>query len=157
MSILCGIDPGRNGAIAIFDTETMRVTCHDMPDTTAGLHDLIAGLPIVKVCALEKPFYPQMIGITNATKIAEAYGILRGALQWRDIPVREVRPSEWKRALNLGTSKAASREKAGQFFPDDAEQFKRVRDDGRAEAALLAWYGLRWTQKNLKEQVPGSE
>lgn len=146
MSILLGIDPGRNGALAVFDTETMRVDCHDMPDTTAGVHDLIAGLPLIKVCTLEKPFYPQMIGITNAVKIAEAFGILRGALQWRDIPVREVRPSEWKRALNLSSHKAASREKAGQFFPDDAHLFARVKDDGRAEAALLAWYGLRWAK-----------
>ena len=146
MSILLGIDPGRKGALATLDTETLRVTCHDMPDTTNELHDLIAGLPLIKLCALEKPFYPAAIGVTNAAKIAEAYGTLRGALQWRDIPFREVRPAEWKKALNLSSHKAASREKAGQFFPDDAAQFARVKDDGRAEAALLAWYCLRWAK-----------
>lgn len=141
MSYILGVDPGRQGAIAILDTEARSVTCHDMPDTTAALHDLIAGLPIIKKCFVEKPFFPQMIGITNATKIAMAYGTLTGALQWRDIPFVEVRPSKWKAAMDLSSSKSASREKASQMFPDQADLFRRVRDDGRAESVLIACYG----------------
>lgn len=142
MSILMGIDPGKKGAIAILDTETMQVATTDMPDTTAALHDFIAGLPIIKKCVIEKPFYPAMIGITNATKIAQAYGTLMGALAWRDIPTAEVRPAKWKAAMDLSSSKAASREKANQLFPDNADQWTRVKDDGRAESALIAWWGM---------------
>lgn len=145
MKIL-GIDPGRNGAIALFDKLERRVQTFDMPDTTLGLHELLSSMPVVRVCVLEKPFYPQMIGITNAVKIAEAFGILKGALAWLSIPTQEARPAEWKAALNLNSSKAASREKASQMFPDDAAQWARVKDDGRAEAALLAWYGLKWAK-----------
>jgi len=144
MSIYVGIDPGKQGAIAVLDSETRQVQCHDMPDTTSALHDLVAGLPIVKSCAVEKPFFPAMIGISNAVKIALAYGTLTGALQWRDIPFAEVRPSKWKKAMDLSSSKSASREKAAQMFPDQADLFKRVKDDGRAEAALIAWY---WMEK----------
>lgn len=141
MNIL-GIDPGKQGAIAVLDKAAHRVTCYDMPGTTAELHDLIAGLPEIRICVLEKPFYPQGIGTSNAARIAEAYGVLKGALAWRSIPTEMTTPAKWKAALNLSSSKAASREKAAQLFPDDAGQFKRVKDDGRAEAALLAWFGL---------------
>lgn len=136
--IYLGIDPGRHGAIAILNAAANELTVHDMPDTTAALHDLIAGLPIVKIALLEKPFFPRMIGINNAVKIAEAYGILKGALAWRSIPAREIAPADWKKRLALSSNKSASREKAAMAFPDAADLFRRVKDDGRAEAALLS-------------------
>jgi crossover junction endodeoxyribonuclease RuvC len=139
MAMFLGIDPGRQGAIAVLDGETMEITCHDMPDTTANLHNLIAGLPLIKLAILEKPFFPSMIGITNAVRIAEAYGTLKGALAWRDIPAREVTPANWKKRLGLSSNKAASRDKASMLCPDSAGVWARVKDDGRAEAALLAW------------------
>lgn len=144
--IILGIDPGVSGAFAIYDKSEARVACHDMPDTTAGLHTLVMSLPPIHVCVLEKPFYPKMIGVKNVARIAEAYGKIVSALTWRDIPVREVRPAEWKAALNLSSHKAASRELAGLCFPADADQWTLVKHDGRAESALLAWYGIRWTK-----------
>ncbi|MGL4811868.1 MAG: hypothetical protein ACRCXM_08830 [Beijerinckiaceae bacterium] len=144
--ILLGCDPGVNGALALFDTSEKRVITHDMPDTTATLFDLIGTFPKVAVCMIEKPFYPKVIGVKNVAKIAEAYGRIKAVLFSHGIPLREVTPRDWKAALNLSDSKAASRELAGALFPDDADQWKRVRDDGRAEAALLAWYGLRFAK-----------
>jgi hypothetical protein len=148
MTYYLGIDPGRQGALALLSTETNTVNCIDMPDTTAALHDTIAAFPIISGAMVEKPFYPQMIGVTNAAKIAMAYGTLIGALQWRDIPFREVPPKKWKAAMDLSSSKSASREKAAQTFPAQSDLFKRVKDDGRAEAALLAIYAAdnrrRW-------------
>jgi hypothetical protein len=32
---------------------------------------------------------------------------------------------------------------AMRLFPGDAHLFQRVKDDGRADAALLAWWGLK--------------
>ena len=148
VTYLLGIDPGRTGGIALLEADkpaaVYQVQTWAMPDTTRALHDLIAGMPIIKVCGLEKPFYPQMIGISNAARIAEAYGIVKGALAWRDIPFREVRPADWKRSLNIPTDKTAARQRASEFFPDNADQWKLAREDGRAEAALIAWYCMRW-------------
>ena len=148
MTYYLGIDPGRQGALALLSVDTGAVNCIDMPDTTASLHDTVAAFPIIKGCMIEKPFYPQMIGVTNATKIAMAYGVLIGALQWRDIPFQEVPPKKWKAAMDISSSKSASREKAAQTFPAQSDLFKRVKDDGRAEAALLAIYAAdsrkRW-------------
>ena len=144
--IILGIDPGVSGSLALFDKAEGRVTCHDMPDTTAGLQELVSGLPVVSFAVLEKPFYPKVIGVKNVARIAEAYGAIKTCLVWRGIPIREVRPAEWKAALNLSSNKAASREMAGLIFPDDADQWSRAKDDGRAEAALIAWYGMRWAK-----------
>jgi hypothetical protein len=145
MSVLIlGVDPGKSGALAVLDTETHRVTTYDMPATTRELHNLIAGLPIIKIAVVEKPFYPPQNGPANAGKKGEAYGTLLGALEWRDIPFRQVPPAEWKRSLNVPTDKNAARQRANEFFPDDADQWPLVKHDGRAEAALIAWYGLKW-------------
>jgi len=143
MSLYLGIDPGKKGAIALYDSEEMTVECTDMPETTAQLHDFIAALPKVKGCTLEKLHAGPVMGRTTIATMFMKYGILKGALMWRDIPFTEVRPNKWKPALNLSKDKNASREMAMQMWPDHADQFKRVKDDGRAEAALLAHYGAK--------------
>ncbi|MGN7867761.1 hypothetical protein [Paracoccus sp. 22332] len=143
MNIL-GIDPGRNGALAILDTDSLQVVTHDMPVDIPGLHDLIAGLPEIRVCCLEQIHAgPQMARRTIGVMF-EGFGVLKGALSWRSIPVQTVRPSVWKAALNIPADKTASRRRASEFFPDCADQWVRARDDGRAEAAMLAWYGLQF-------------
>ncbi len=139
---LLGIDPGVHGAIAVFSTGDRRVSVIDIPDTTAGLHDAIMALPPIALCMIEKPYYPKIIGTANVAKIAMAYGKVISALHFKGIPVTEVRPADWKAALNLSSAKSASREQASLTFPDDAAQWARVKDDGRAEAALLAWYAM---------------
>lgn len=144
MTFVLGIDPGKKGAIALLDRETNTVQTWAMPATTRELHDLLADIPILKICVLEKPFYPRMIGTANAGRIGEAYGILKGALAWLDIPFREVRPAEWKKSLNIPADKNAARQRASEFFPLNSDQWPLVKDDGKAEAALIAWYGVKW-------------
>jgi crossover junction endodeoxyribonuclease RuvC len=50
----------------------------------------------------------------------------------------------WRRAVGLpvGATKEMSRGKAIRRFPGHADMFARVRDDGRAEACLIAIAGL---------------
>lgn len=74
---LLGIDPGRQGALAVLENETrdgaFHVTTYDLPDTTSGLLDLILSLPPVAFATVEKPFYPQGIGKRNVAAIVQAY------------------------------------------------------------------------------------
>lgn len=140
--IILGIDPGKNGALALLDTDARRVTVHDMPGTTAELHELVAGLPPIRVCVLEKLHAGPSMGRTTVATMFEGYGVLKGALAWRSIPVRDVRPGKWKPSIGVSADKNSSRQKASEVFPDDAPLFARVKDDGRAEASLLALYGL---------------
>ena len=63
--------------------------------------------------------------------------ILPGQVLW-------VWPATWKRSFGLiGQDKGASRAAAARMFPALAKAFSRVKDDGPAEAMLLAYYGMR--------------
>jgi crossover junction endodeoxyribonuclease RuvC len=57
------------------------------------------------------------------------------------VPTSLVTPQEWKRYFRLGPDKAEARLIAARLIPASAGSFARVRDDGRAEAALLALFG----------------
>jgi hypothetical protein len=45
--------------------------------------------------------------------------------------------------MKINASKDGAREMAMRLWPSKSELFKRKKDDGRAEAALLALYLLR--------------
>ena len=138
---LLGIDPGKQGALAVLDAAEWHITAHDMPDTIGGRRDLLSEIGRVDVAWVERPFYPRMIGVTNAAKIAEGFGILLACLDFAGIPTRLVDPSAWKKNMRLGSDKAASRQLASMTWPDCADQWKLAKHDGRAEAALIALYG----------------
>jgi hypothetical protein len=141
MSYILGIDPGKSGAFALLDCDEMGVATYDMPGTLDEKLALIADIGKVKCAWLERPFFPRMIGIKNAVTIAVAYGELKACLFFAGVPTFEVDPSAWKKTMRLSTDKNASRALASQYFPDSADQWARVKDDGRAEAALIALYG----------------
>lgn len=141
--IVLGIDPGKTGALAVYDAQECTLEIHDMPDTSEGVCGLIMGLANVRRAVIERPFTPGTIGTTNAFQIGRRYGVLMAALLMRGIPVEDVPPGKWKARFGLSSDKTASREKAGQLFPDHAHLFKRVKDHDRAEAALIAFWGSR--------------
>ena len=141
--MLIGIDPGKKGAIALLDPAEHLVTTFDMPDTIEGKRKLLSDLGKVKAAWIERPFYPRMIGIKNAVTIALHFAEMRTCLYYAGIPAVEVDPSTWKRSLRLSSDKSASRALASQLFPDCADQWALIKHDGRAEAALIAYYGWR--------------
>jgi hypothetical protein len=61
--------------------------------------------------------------------------------------VEFVTPGVWKAKLGLlNSSKGASREKCRSIYPSTTHDLQRVKDDGRAEAALIAHYGRTFLQ-----------
>ena len=136
-----GIDPGKTGALAwVRDGQLYHV--EDMPDLTgaalgARLADLLAGhRPNVAVVESQvgRPSQSSSASFT----FARDYGVILGALGALDVPTVHVTPAAWKRTLRLSKDKNASRQRASELWPDKSELFARVRDDGRAEAALIA-------------------
>jgi len=74
-------------------------------------------------------------------------GIVEGVALGAGIPVRWVSPAKWKRALGLSADKGASRRRAIELWPAQSAMFARVKDDGRAEAALIAYWWLHFGER----------
>ena len=138
---IIGIDPGKQGAIAVLDTAEWRVDTFDMPDTIDGRREILSEIGKVNVAWVERPFYPPKIGIRHVATIAEGFGILQACLTFAGVPTRFAEASAWKKTLRLSADKAASRQLASLTWPDDADQWRLAKHDGRAEAALIALYG----------------
>ena len=81
----------------------------------------------------------------GAFTFGRGYGLLRGILRAAFVPITDVTPAKWQRDLGIksGAGKDASRALAKEHFQRDAGLFARVKDDGRADAALIALWGWR--------------
>ena len=150
--LLVGIDPGYKGAIALLDPRVMSLTVYDMPvgktptgkeelDLRAMGHILNPGAYERYVAVLEKVHAMPKQGISSAFRFGEGYGAVRMAIIGHGYEDRYVTPQAWKKHFRLCADKGVSRSYAATRFPDYADLFKRVKDDGRAEAALIALYG----------------
>jgi crossover junction endodeoxyribonuclease RuvC len=145
---ICGIDPGLSGALAfIFQNDPNRVAIEDMP-TADG--DICAPL----LSAIIKKYAPSYAviefvasmpgqGVASTFKFGKSYGQALGVLGANAVPLHYVTPKKWKSRFNLlKTDKEAARNKALQLFPACAENFRLIKHHNRADAALIAKYGL---------------
>lgn len=156
--IYLGIDPGLSGAVMRFDSDT-------------GLPSYVCDMPVFEIngkrrldlqtlaCALdtanalfryrglkaviEEPNAMPGQGVSSMFKFGFCCGATQGIVAAFEIPVTLVRPNIWKRALGLTADKDSARMMASRLWPQCAGLWARKKDDGRAEAALLAWYGFK--------------
>lgn len=146
------MDPGYSGSIALLTT-TGELTVHDMPvvpgskgKNELNLHQLATLLaprdtdPVVAI--IEKVSAMPNQGVSSTFRFGEGYGALQAMLVGHGYPLHYVTPSNWKKHFGLTSDKGTSRGLASKRFPQSAHLFARVKDDGRAEAALIALYGM---------------
>jgi crossover junction endodeoxyribonuclease RuvC len=148
-----GIDPGLSGAIAVIDSTSRETTVIDMPVISVGkkntlnLQALCQFLEPYKdkdaICLIEKVGARPGQGVTSMFNFGKSYGALMGILSALRIPYTEITPQSWKKVMMAGQPKEkdASRYVAQQLFPD--QDLSRKKDHGRADALLLAEYGIR--------------
>jgi len=152
---LAGIDPGYSGAIALLDPNNLTdLILIDMPlhrlkvngRNTARLDLYQLGnffdlhrLDIRAAC-IEEPSAMPSQGVASSFNFGFSCGATQAAVAANAIPMRLVRPATWKRAMGLSADKDASRRLASQRLPMHAAKWARAKDDGRAEAVLLAIY-----------------
>ena len=156
MSFIIGVDPGASGAVAILERDGQLVHVFEMPSVELIVNNkakrrispemLAADLRLYAVKAtiayVEQVNAMPGQGVTSMFAFGQAFGIVQGVLAGLAIPAQLVPPSKWKKWQNLSPSKDASRAKAAAIWPDMAGEFRRVKDDGKAEAALIAHWGL---------------
>lgn len=150
--LVLGIDPGFTGAIALLDSATGRLlSVADMPtyknkkgkveiDHTT-LFDLLNPGSETVTAVLEYVASRPNQSAQGTFRFGQGYGAIEMALAAHKIPVQYVTPAKWKSHFGLSKEKGVSRGFATQRFPSHAASFSRVKDDGRAEASLIALYG----------------
>lgn len=159
--IILGIDPGLSGALSFINTETCVVDIHDMPvvEVTRNgktkrevsahlLADIVSGQPSqIAAAYVERVGAMTGQGVTSVFSFGRSAGILEGVLAACGVPYTLVTPQAWQKAVGLRGGKDGSRERAMQQFPDQSALFARKKDDGRADATMLALYGAKALQK----------
>ena len=151
--IYIGIDPGLNGAIAYFDVEKGILSISDMPTlevkrnskvkkevSPIGVAIFLGKTPRQSRAVLERVGAMPGQGVTSVFSFGRSVGIIEGVLATMLIPVDIVTPQAWQKAAGVRGGKDGSRLRACELFPNYAELFARKKDDGRADAALMAWY-----------------
>lgn len=149
-AIIIGIDPGQTGAIAALDRDGNLHDVWDMPVVAKRvsaplLADMLRPLRMVAdVAVIEDVHSSPQMGVTSSFTFGRGLGVVEGVTLGADIPVAWVSPAKWKRALGLTSDKGISRRRAGELWPAQSTLFAQVKDDGRAEAALIAYWFLHF-------------
>lgn len=159
MMKVLGIDPGLSGALAIIDTTLDELTIFDMPivEVEKGgkaaryvspqlLGELVAGRGITHAVVEKVSAMPGQ-GVTGMFSLGRSLGVVEGVLAAYEIPTTLVHPKTWQAPYGLKGKKIdadGSRQIALQLFPREAALFARKKDNGRADAALIArWYVMQ--------------
>ena len=153
MKKFLGIDIGAAGAIALLNADGTLVTVDDMPTLTDGPKGRRSvNAPLLASIIFESHADQAFVefvgarpgeGAVGAFAFGRSRGVVEGVLGAAGIPCTFIAPASWKRAVGLSlASKDAARAEAIRRWPAHAGLFARVKDDGRAEACLIAAAGM---------------
>jgi crossover junction endodeoxyribonuclease RuvC len=153
MSIIVGVDPGMSGAIALIDSYGALIDAYDMP-VVGGL---VSAHGIVELEGWDENSFGMVViedvhsmpkqGVASSFGFGRSKGVVEGVFAALGMPIAYVSPQKWKKALGLSSDKGVCRRRAIELWPaKGAKLFARVKDDGRAEAALIAYWWLRHGQ-----------
>jgi crossover junction endodeoxyribonuclease RuvC len=161
--IILGIDPGLSGALAFFHVEKGHLSIVDMPTVEVirnnkKKNEINAGAlaHIIKVAQAEDTIHATLErvgampgqGVTSMFSMGRSVGIIEGVLATLEIPVTITAPKSWQKMANVRDGKDGSRLRATELFPAYAGLFARKKDNGRSDAALIAWAGLQMAKSN---------
>jgi crossover junction endodeoxyribonuclease RuvC len=157
-AIICGIDPGVTGGIAFL--EDGRVRTGDLPVADGALDAKAVAALIYShrpdhIYIERAQSYPGQ-GVASTFKFGQAYGTLLGVIGSLSINTSIIEAATWKRAVGLRSApkdltnakktvwrKHEALGMATRLFMDDAGQWPLQKNNHRAEAALIAWWGSK--------------
>lgn len=158
--IVAGVDPGATGAIFVLDTTNRQMHVYDMPtieyidskrrklqrvdpmaaERVMAQHELVHGR--IDIACVEKVGAMPNQGLSSTFAFGRAAGVIEGVMAAHAVQLITLRPQEWQQLARVKGGeqvKDNAREKAMLLFPERAEWFKRKKDSGRADAALIAY------------------
>lgn len=163
--LVIGVDPGKDGGVAVVDTRTRNYVVHDMPMLGTRIKGKgakvrnkrvydIAGLvaifqPImhqVRAAAVEEVHAMPKQGVTSMFSMGAGWGLVYGMLAMAGLPILRPTPQAWKGLIlaGRGRDKAASCLVAQELFPGAPVKGPQGGLlDGRAEALLIAEWAAR--------------
>lgn len=157
-----GIDPGLHGAVALFNLEAssgrtnfiLLESIFDMPIMQHGkkkaldveeLYSLFMKWKFfsIRTAFIENVFARPGQGVSSMFSFGYQKGVLIGMARAFGWKIELLTPLKWKKSMGLlKQDKSASLKTAIKLFPEEKEYFKRVKDNGRADAALICYSGL---------------
>ena len=149
--IYIGIDPGKNGGIAIIDSDGVIA----FPFSEERLLIELDGIAqeYECICYLEHVHAMPNQGVSSTFNFGMNFGFIQGVLKAYEIPYELVTPQKWKKEFSCTSDKNTSIEVCKRLFPGvnlKATERCKKDHDGIAEALLIAEYGRRhYHGKNL--------
>jgi crossover junction endodeoxyribonuclease RuvC len=146
--MILGCNPGASGAIALINAAGDLLKVADMPIVEIAGKKRISAPELSRIVREWQPQYalvervgamPKQ-GVSSTFNFGYSAGMLEGVLAACGVSVDFVAPQTWKKAVHVTADKGSSRLMAQRLWPAMSSFFSRVKDDGRAEAALIARY-----------------
>lgn len=153
--IICGIDPGVTGGITFMSER--HLICKPVPIETYR----VAGktkkfLAVASIVELLDDHSPSMIfiekqqampsqGVVSTFRTGFGYGIYLGLIVGCGYKYQEVRPQVWKKDLGVTSDKDQARQRATELMPDASVCWEKRSQDGIAESALIAYWGMNYS------------
>lgn len=157
--IVGGIDPGKTGALCILFPDdaglVFRVPLVKLPKETPAWAEWAStwGNALCftppDLIVIEQVGARPGQGVTSMFTFGKSYGFAHALAAAVGCRIAFVTPAAWKPKMGIakGADKNASREKVRNTLPRLAAAVTRVKDDGVAEAALLALYGREYLSR----------
>lgn len=152
--MILAIDPGLKGALVwmaeddnlghpivdILDMPTIKIRDRD----TVDAHTVLAAVQArtARLVVIERVETRPGNGAVAALKTGYGGGLLQGIMIGAGVPHIMVLAKTWKNKAGVPADKGECRAMAQRLWPNSAHLFKRIKDDGRADAALLARWAI---------------
>lgn len=151
--MIIGIDPGATGAFALLSDDGELQFVRDMPVVDINGRKRVSAAAVAelirewnpRLAIIEKVGAMPKQGVSGMFAFGYSAGVLEGVCAAAAVSVVFAHPATWKRAMGVTADKGTSRLAACRMWPTKHQLFARVKDDGRAEAALLgAYHVMQW-------------
>jgi hypothetical protein len=165
--IIAGVDPGTSPTLGIIDSESGRISIFDELSAATKVNGRNTSQPVpelirfalsesrVDLVLIERVWMrptggPAAQGAVSQARLVSSMYLVWGVAIGLGLPVELVMPTTWKRHFHLrGGEKEDSRLKCLSVLPESARFLMRKMDHNRAEALLLARYGLETYQRSV--------